>query len=206
MMIENLEITISKRIQSAIDFMERKEYSLALSEVCIAIDITAQKYYEKDKSSGELYKRLLKEKLWIIAVTGFGDIITPTLKIPFHNNSKDLKCDDDGYCTLEQIIYHVARCGLIHGTGENSIIRWNTYIAMAIDAEGYLNIRPSFIWGLILCVVVNRVNINERVGELCWISTANFKYLINDLWGKEESVKNMIRCTYNVDIENRNVE
>ena len=93
------------------------------------------------------------------------------------------------------------RCGLVHGTGEDSKIIWNNRIPLALDKDGNLNLSPSFIWGLALCVIVCNINCNEKIGETCWISTASFKYLINDLWGKRGSVKMMIRSQYNVIIE-----
>ena len=102
---------------------------------------------------------------------------------------------------MEQIIYHVMRCGLIHGTGEESKIVWNTNVPLAIDKDQNLNISPSFIWGLALCVITCPVNLHERVGDYCWISMATFKYLINDLWGKRDSVKNMIKSQYDVTIK-----
>ena len=75
---------------------------------------------------------------------------------------------------------------------------------MAIDGEGRLNISPSFIWGLALTVITCPVNKDERADDTCWISTASFKYLINDLWGKRESVKKMIKSSYDVTIEEKN--
>ena len=56
-------------------------------------------------------------------------------------------------CTLEQIVYHVMRCGLVHGTGENSKIVWNSLVPLALDKDGNLNLSPSFIWGLALAVI-----------------------------------------------------
>ena len=93
------------------------------------------------------------------------------------------------------------RCGLIHGTGEESKIIWNANIPLAIDNDQNLNISPSFIWGLALCVITCPVNLHERVGDYCWISMVTFKYLINDLWGKRDSVKNMIKSQYGVTIK-----
>lgn len=170
-----MAVSVGARIQSVIDHMGKNEIEMALSDVCIAVDITAEKYYGESQSSA--------------------------IKIPFQH--KDIKSDEQGYCTLEQIIYHVMRCGLIHGTGEDSKIIWNNRIPLALDKDGNLNLSPSFIWGLALCVIVCDVNRNEKVGETCWISTASFKYLVNDLWGKRENIKMMIKSRYNVIIEER---
>lgn len=192
-------VTVGDRIQSMIDHMDKGEIELALSDVCIAIDITSQKYYGETHSSATCYKKFLKENIWMIVVTGMGNLISDSIKIPFKH--EDVKTDDQGYCTLEQIIYHVMRCGLIHGTGEDNKIIWNNRIPLVLDKYGNLNLSPSFIWGLALCVITCPVNNGEKVRDTCWISTASFKYLINDLWGKRDSVRKMIKSRYNVDIE-----
>ena len=194
-----MSVSIGQRVQSMIEHMSKGEVELALSDICIAIDITSQKYYSEPNSSASCYKRFLKENIWMIVAIGTGSLITEAVKLPFTH--KDIKSDSEGYCTLEQIIYHVMHCGLIHGTGEESKIIWNANIPLAIDNDQNLNISPSFIWGLALCVITCPVNLHERVGNYSWISMGTFKYLINDLWGKRDSVKNMIKSQYSVTIK-----
>ena len=41
-----MAVTVGNRVQSMIDHMEKGELDLALSDICIALDITSQKYYE----------------------------------------------------------------------------------------------------------------------------------------------------------------
>ena len=101
-----------------------------------------------------------------------GSMIPETIKPPLKH--KSIKADADGYCTLEQIIYHVMRCGLIQGTGEENKIIWNRNIPLAMDRNQNLNLSPSFIWRLALCVIVCPANACEQVGELCWVSAASF--------------------------------
>lgn len=191
-----MEITVGNRVQSMIDHMEKGELDLGLSDICIALDVTSQEYYKKTSSSRTVYKDFVKENIWMIVATGMGTLITESIKLPFQH--PDIQSDADGYCTLEQIIYHVMRCGLVHGTGTGSKIIWNANIPLAIDNTGNLNLSPSFIWGLALAVITCNVNKDERVKDTCWISTMTFKYLINDLWGKRESVKAMLKSAYNV--------
>lgn len=195
-----MAVKVGNRVQSMIDHMDKGELELALSDICIAIDITAQKYYGKTSSSRKDYKDFLEENIWMILVAGVGSFITQSIKVPFHHPNINL--DDEGYCTIEQIVYHVMRCGLIHGTGEDSKIVWNDSVPLlAVDKDGNLQLSPCFIWGLALTVITCEVNKDERVNDTCWISMASFKYLINDLWGKRESVKTMIKAVYNMSIE-----
>ena len=191
-------ITVGDRIQAAIDHMDRREVELALSDVCIAIDITAQKYFNADKSSASLYKKFLQENMWIILTAGFGGVVVEGIKVPFSH--PDIKGDDQGYCTLDQIIYHVMRCGLLHGTGEKDGIIWSNQTVLAYS-DGILYISPNFIWGMMMAVIACPCNSQEHVNDTSWIALASFKYLVNDLWGKRSSVKLMIKSQFAVEFE-----
>ena len=186
-----MAITVGDRIDNVIKDMDLKKYDHALSEVCIAIDLSAKKHYGLQRSSRRAYQKFLQENMWIILVTAFGGVIASGIKIPFQH--ADLESDEQGYCTLEQIVYFVMRCGFVHGTGEDSKIVWNPRVQLEIDSSGQLQLTPSFIWGLVVAVVACKENINERVGDTAWIQTMTFKYLVNDLWGKESSLYNMVK-------------
>ena len=56
-----MSVSVGQRVQSMIDHMSKGEIELALSDICIAVDITAQKYYNEPTSSAACYKRFLKE-------------------------------------------------------------------------------------------------------------------------------------------------
>jgi len=191
-----MAVTIGDRIQSMIDHMDKGEIELGLSDVCIAIDATATKYYGKTKSSSAQYKKFIDENIWILLMTGFGNVISESLKLPFVH--PDVKSDQEGYCTVQDIVYHVMRCGLVHSTGENSKIVWNNNVSMAINQKGILEISPSFIWGLALVVISCHVNKNERVNDVSWITTVSYKYLINDLWGKRDSLQNIALSRFGI--------
>jgi len=192
-----MAITVGDRIQSMINHMDKGEIELGLSDVCIAVDITSKKYFGQDKSSRTHYKNFLSENMWIILMTGMGSLISEDIKLPFKH--QEIKSDADGYCTLQDIIYHIMRCEYVHGTGDNSKIIWNNRISLALDPNGNLLISPTFIWGLALTVIVCEVNKDEKVQDTSWISTASFKYLINDLWGKRDSLKSIAKCMFNIE-------
>ena len=59
-----MAVTVGNRVQSMIDHMEKGELDLALSDICIALDITSQKYYERPSSSRTTYKNFIKENIW----------------------------------------------------------------------------------------------------------------------------------------------
>lgn len=192
-----MSVSVGERIQNMVDYMVTGKFDAALSELCIAIDITSQVYSGSSKSSSSTYKNFLKENMWMILMTGM-TTITDSIKIPFSH--KDIKSDSTGYCTLDEIVYHVMRCGLLHSTGAQNNIIWELNgMTLAVD-NGKLILTPSFIWGMALCVIACPVNAAEKIKDTYWISTATFKYLINDLWGKIDSVKAIAKSAFGITV------
>ena len=190
-------ITIGQRLQSAIDHMDKGEYELGLSDICIALDNTAKRHFHKSDSDRTAYKEFLKENMWLILVTCLDACLSPQVKLPFQHDK--IKSSQDGYSTLEDIVYHAIRCELIHDTGEKSKIVWNDYVSLAINDQGYLLLSPPFIWGLALAIITCESNKDERVDAGSWIQTMGYKYLINDLWGKKESIVQMAINRFGLD-------
>ncbi len=51
--------------------------------VCIALDITSQRHFSKNRSSRSKYKRFLQENLWLISYMGFPGLMASSIRIPF---------------------------------------------------------------------------------------------------------------------------
>lgn len=123
-------------------------YEESLCLVCSAIDAAAAQSYPGKKVT-ERYKTFLKDHFRTITSMGFPGISADGIRIKVNTKVDSLKPDADGYVDMEQIIYHVLRCGLVHRcdiddsiefTDQTIIVDWNTdkfYIPKAI------------IWGLI---------------------------------------------------------
>ena len=95
-----MSVSVGQRVQSMIDHMSKGEIELALSDICIAIDITSQKYYNEPNSSASCYKRFLKENIWMIVVTGMGSLITEAVKLPFTHNGLSFRSPDSSNCAI----------------------------------------------------------------------------------------------------------
>ena len=192
-------ITIGYRIKEAIDYMDQGKIELALTPTCIALDMTAQSYYAKQNSSKKDYKNYVKEYFWLITYMGLPGILSNSLKIPFiHPN---VALDADGFCSLEEIIYHVIRCGLVHSTGVDPKIKWNNVISLGLDESGNLLLSSKLIWGLIGSVIFSDINNNQKIDDIYWISIADFKYFINDAWGKSNIPKKIVKIYTGIDIK-----
>ena len=97
----------------------------------------------------ERYKLFLKDHFRTISEYGFPGISADNIRIKVNADISSLKKDANGYVDMEQIIYHVLRCGLAHScdiensiafTDETLIGDWNTDV---------FYIPKTLIWGLI---------------------------------------------------------
>ncbi|MCA9371553.1 hypothetical protein KC726_01510 [Candidatus Woesebacteria bacterium] len=188
-------LTIGDRIKKAIDEMEKGQIEHALTEVCIAIDITAQKISGKSRSSKSDYKKFVSNYMWLISYMGLPGIMAGTIRIKFDH--KDVKPDATGYCGVEDIVYHIIRCGLIHATGLDERIIWSDNTIIGSDEKGNLTLCNKFIWGLVGAVIFCPENKNEKIDENYWIKIDDYKFFIQELWGRVDLAQRIIKLRIN---------
>lgn len=144
-------MSIKTFIEAAKILAKENHYHEALCLTCIAVDACAAQIYT-DKNVTERYKLFLSQHFRTITNIGFPGISADAIRIKVNANIPNLKTDGDGYVDMEQIIYHVLRCGLVHNCEiEKSIIfsektmigDWNTN-------EFYMP--KSLMWGLIAAI------------------------------------------------------
>ena len=144
-------MSILSFVEAAKVLITQNHYAEALCLSCIAIDACAAQAYV-DKKVTERYKLFLKQHFGTICDMGFPGISADAIRIKVQADIPDLKKDSNGYVDMEQIIYHILRCGLVHNceidksiifTDKTIIGDWNT-------SEFYMP--KPLIWGLIAAV------------------------------------------------------
>ena len=69
-----------------------------------------------------------------------------TVRVPFSH--PDVKADSAGAVGIEDIIYHIIRCSLVHADETAAKIKWNTTIGLGLDPGGNLVLNRSLVWEL----------------------------------------------------------
>lgn len=141
-------MSVQSFIESSEILYNNGKYEEALCLACIAIDACSANQYPK-KTTSERYKLFLKEHFSTICEFGFPGIMASKICIKITQPSKFLKPDENGYVTMEQIIYHVLRCGLVHTCNiENTIQFTDRTIIKDWDQEKF-PIPKDIIHGLL---------------------------------------------------------
>lgn len=141
-------MSIRSFLESAEILYEKGKYDEALCLVCIAIDARSAELYPKIKSCTKRYKLFLKDNFWTICKRGFPGILAQKICIKLEIPCESLEPDKDGYVDMEQIIYHVLRCGLVHKCKIDETIQFTDKTIIG-NWNNVFCIPKSIIWGLI---------------------------------------------------------
>jgi hypothetical protein len=161
----------------------------ALHDICSAIEATANAEY--GDGGGERYKQFIHDNLYLITKLTLGSAI---LNLHFEYDHPDLKPDADGRVTIQQIMYHVVRCGLYHTASLPSSLVFTDKQAFQCEQGKKLAMPASLIFGMIVAVVaspankgrtINEDNIVANIYDVCHLP-------LNSLWGKREALLKLI--------------
>lgn len=191
-------VSVGRRVQEAIDHMGKREIALALTPACIALDVTAQRHAGVKRSSRTTFKKFVQDHLWLITYMGFPGLMATTVRVPF--NHPDIKPDAAGTVGVEDIIYHIIRCSLVHSDEAAMKVVWNKAIALGLDPSGKLVLSENLIWGLLGAVILSPLNKTETIPDTYWISIADFKMFVSELWGRIDLAKRVVKMYTGVDV------
>jgi hypothetical protein len=155
--------------------MDRGQVALALSPACLALDVSAQRYAGASSSSESATGTFVRDHLWLITYVGFPGLSSASARIPFSHPR--VRPDAAGTVAIEDVVYQVVRGSLTHED----------------DPGGNPALSRDLVWGLIASVVFAPVNARESIPDNYWISVADFKMFISDVWGRIDIPKRVIK-------------
>lgn len=99
-------------VEDALELYMNGHYLTSLALVCCAIDSTAKTLYD-EQSNATRIKKWINEHINIISSKGLPAIFGRGCKFKF-GNIPQLKKDINGCSGLEDVIYYLIRCSLVH--------------------------------------------------------------------------------------------
>lgn len=186
-------MSVGKRISEAFDRLVENDYEAATIPVSIAVAATASRCNPTAKD-GFAYKEWLRINLGLITRVGMGNVsITDSFRFAFSH--PDLKPDVNGLCTLEQLLYHVVRCGVVHQAEISPAVKFGPPGTTTFD-NSTITLSAGFLTGMIFAVVVSPVNAGERSpkdSRIGWIDGRSLA--VNDLWGDRQKLIDFLDAT-----------
>lgn len=180
---------IQKSVKKAIDEMAVNDFESAMIHVCSAIDGTARKKYP-DLGSNARFTEFIRSHY---------DLLGVLVGMPFIDWNKtrwpitvERPKADGGTPDLADMIYGIHRCMGAHGEElpegfefVPDIANSRTYPTLKIQ-QGAIGLSDSFIWALIVIVVLDPINLGIRddIIDGYYLMLGGKKHFINEWWGR----------------------
>lgn len=151
-------MSIANRVTEAADKYIAGDYENCLIQASIATDATAKATFPTE-SGNQAYKRFVHENMKLITMVAFqqGRSI---LNLNLGYRHPELQPNAEGLCSLQQIFYHVVRCGLIHEGRLPDDIELRLGRILSLD-NNQLLLPAELLMGLVLAVVAAPQNASE---------------------------------------------
>jgi hypothetical protein len=169
-------MAIGDRIKECIDKFNGSDFENALVQLSIAFDGTAKKEYPSMKS-GERFTTILRDNQDIITYFTFA-------------GNKFIDCVFDGY-KLEDIIYRVLRCGLIHEGSVPEEIEFVDEIVLGRQG-GRWRFPKTYVLGGLLAVIGAKGNANEKVPAQYRVVIKGKPYRVSNLLGRSIKIREIM--------------
>ncbi len=190
-------MSIGKRVRETLDKLAAGDHEAALIPACIAVAATASKTYTHLQYDNQKYKTFLSDNRDIIIEMALG-VQTPEISFKFiHDEIRRPK--DPGMATVEEILYHVVRCGLIHDGELNTAIHFGQSNEFGL-LDNEVVIPPEIIDGLPMAVIGSRCNKDARLHGASYSFTfrqnnGDVQVEISDLWGQKDTLLELLSNT-----------
>ena len=184
-------MSIGKRVTEAIEKYQARDFEGALIPACIAIDATAKKEFPKVKTVGARYKSFLRNYMWMIGLVGLRGIVARNIRLKYI--PPNLKPGPDGCVPIEDILYEIIRCGLLHEAGVADYIVLSDDVILGYDGDRYV-ISAALPLGLTVAAMISPTNSIEKLANPKFtITIGRKKFVASQLWGQHDSLIQQLR-------------
>jgi hypothetical protein len=171
-------MSIANRVIESINKYNSNDFENALIQVCIALDGTAKNEYPRIKKVGERFRCFIQANMDIITFFTF-------------NTNIFINCSFGNY-TIDQFIYKILRCGLLHDAELSSMFKFTEPGEHITIGTKQWCFPKTFIFGTLLAVIGASSNSNQRVDDDLAVSIMGNNFKINDIWGKSTLIRKTI--------------
>lgn len=180
-------MSIASQVVKAFRSMRDGDPEGALHDICSSIEATCKLIYGNGGKAN--YRRFIHENLAYITHFAFGGVAIENITVPYTH--PELPRRPDGTCTIEDVLYHVVRCGMYHSAGLPSNIQFSD-ARFECRADGTLVLPSSLVSGLILSVIVNPVHAGVTTTSDVALTMDEFCNIpVDKLWGKRDELRRL---------------
>lgn len=172
-------MSIDIRVRNAIQHFAQGDSESALHDICSAIEATCKRAVGSGGRSK--YKQFVKDNVEVITRVATGGMVR-TYGIHVLYDHPNVQKDAGGGCSLQDILYHVVRCGLYHESSipKDIVFHDTTLIG---NENGILYLHKGFVLGLIVAVMVDPANAEFTGPAGLGFSCDGGSIQFDEIWG-----------------------
>jgi len=171
-------MSIADRVKESIEKYNSNDLENALIQTCIAIDGTAKNEFPQIKKNAGRFKAFVNANIDIITFFTF-------------NTNVFIDCQFGEY-TIEQFVYEILRCGLLHEGELSARFRFSEPgQPVSIGGEQW-SFPKTFIFGALLAVIGASSNAKQKVDDQLSVMIMGKRSSLNDLWGHADVIRKAI--------------
>lgn len=186
---------IGKRIDECLGKLKNGDGENAFIQLSIAIEGTSKLAYPNIKGSAQRNKQFIKDSMPFV----FWSLTNGT---PSTSKSFSFVLEDGTEVTLEDVMYKLLRCSLVHEAEMPDIVEFttNNYIAIC---DGKIILPLAIISSYCGAIIAHPINKDAYLEQNYMMSVYGSKtqYNLNNCWGDEEKLKAIIRKGFLYDVE-----
>jgi hypothetical protein len=167
-------MSIADRVAECIHKYEVNELDNALIQVCVALDGTAKREFPKTKKVGERFKAFIGVNQDIISFYTLGNVF--------------VDCQFGQY-TLQEFIYKVLRCGLLHEGDVPTMLKFVEPGMPITLSDQQWSLPKTFIFGTLLSVIGASSNSQQVIAYDCSVSIMGNHFNLESLWGRADVIR-----------------
>ena len=172
-------MSVADRVTECINKYNANDLVNALIQLCIALDGTAKNEYPRMKKVGERFKAFIKANQDIITFFTF-------------NTNIFIDCEFGGYA-IEQFIYKVLRCGLLHEGEVSAMFKFAEAGEPILIGGKQWRFPRTFVFGTLLAVIGAPTNARQSVGDHIGVTVMGKSFKVNELWGRADLVRKAMK-------------
>jgi len=173
--------SISRRIKSAIENLQSKDFESSLIHLYPALDKTAKKRRPRDGVSMRIKGFLADEEVLISSIAT-------------SNAFKNININGIDFPTA---IYKFGRTSIAHEGELDSRLVINETGELKIGTVW--NLPASYITGIIIAVVVAPENLREKLDSDLVINLFEKQFIVDEIWGQRDIIRNHISNVFKND-------
>ncbi|MFC1736633.1 hypothetical protein ACFL1X_10995 [Candidatus Hydrogenedentota bacterium] len=177
-------MSIGQRVSDTIQKLQESNPESALHQICAAIEATVKR--ESGAGGRSNYKNFIQQNMELITRIAFNSISGKNMY--FELAHPDLPKDSNGVSSIQDIFYHVVRCGLYHDAKLPDNLRFCDGKKIFTDTDGVLVLPSELIDGLLIAVVTSSVNSKERALGDYVLTFPYANIAVNSLWGRRNEL------------------